>query len=251
MNFYFVDVVTRFRVALAVCSASVMAACTAPQTSAVADPEVFNWSESQLRTRFPKVQNIGVVQLSGRNLKARKSEVGDLEYLASGGAWLLKKVQPPILAQAPEIKVTPDAAILRGSQAMVKHDGRLITSESASTEITIDGVQVRVDGPHLIRDLSTGKITPMAGATVPVAVTPEEVEVKVDNKPISKTPEKPLVRSATKSLESVKVPVAPTASKVVPQKTNIRSASNSQPAVKSTPPVDRKELLNLMRAPTE
>lgn len=251
MNFYFVDVVTMFRVALAVCSASFIAACSAPQTSAVADPEVFNWNESQLRSRFPKVQNIGVVQLSGRNLKARKSEVGDLEYLASGGAWLLKKVQPPILAQAPEIKVTPDAAILRGSQAMVKHDGRLITSESASTEITIDGVQVKVDGPHLIRDLSTGKITPMAGATAPVAVPAEAVETKVVNKPISKAPEKPLVRSVTKPLDAVKVPVATTVSKTVPQKANKRQPSNSQPAVKSTPPVDRKELLNLMREPTE
>ncbi|MBB5038331.1 hypothetical protein [Prosthecobacter dejongeii] len=251
MNLYFVDVVTRFRFALAICSASLIAACSAPQKSAVADPEVFNWSESQLRSRFPKAQNIGVVQLSGRKLKSQTSDTGDVEYLASGGALLVKKVEPPILAQASEIKVTPDAAILRGNQAMVKHNGRLITSESASTEITIDGVQVKVEGPHFIRDLATGKITPMAGATAPIAAIPEAVKAKIVNKPISQAPAKPLVRSVTVPLDAVKVPVPTPVSKTVAQKTNKRPLTNSQPTAKPTPPVDRKELLNLMRAPTE
>lgn len=251
MNLYFVDVVTHFRFALAVCSASLMVACSAPQTSAVADPEVFNWSESQIRSCFPKAQNIGVVQLSGRKLKAQTSDAGDVVYLASGGALLVKKVEPPIYAQAPEIKVTPDAAVLRGSQALVKHDGRLITAQAASTEITIDGVQVKVEGPHLIRDLATGKITPMAGATVPVVIKPGIVDPAPVVKPISKAPEKPLVRPVTKSLDAVKAPVTANVPKAVPKKADRTPVSNSRPTVKSTPQVDRKELLNLMRAPIE
>ncbi|MES2736957.1 MAG: hypothetical protein V4672_11600 [Verrucomicrobiota bacterium] len=258
MNFSSVDVVALSRAVLAAAAASVVVACTAPQASSVPDAEVFQLSEAQMRARFPKVQNIGVVELSGAKIKSRPASSGaaDLEYLASGGAMLVKKVESPIFAQAPEILVTPEAAILRGSQAMVKHNGRLITSEGDSTKITIDGTQVKVDGPHIIRDLASGKTTLMGGATAPVAAPPQQTPaVATVTKPAPKPVEKPVVRPAPPAAVKPSVPAVAAVSKPVAAKPKPRPAPApkvvAKPAAKPAPQVDRKELLNLMRAPSE
>lgn len=260
MNFSSVDVVALSRAVLAAAAASVVVACTAPQASSGPDAGVFQLSEAQMRARFPKVQNIGVVELSGAKIKSRPASSGtaDLEYLASGGAMLVKKVESPILAQAPEILVTPEAAILQGSQAMVKHNGRLITSEGASTKITIDGTQVKVDGPHIIRDLASGKTTLMGGATAPTSEAPQEpvaATVAAVTKPEPQPVEKPVVRPAPPATIKPSAPAVATVSKPVAAKPKPRPAPApkvvAKPTAKPAPQVDRKELLNLMRAPTE
>jgi hypothetical protein len=259
MNFSSVDVVALSRAVLAAAAASVVVACTAPQASSGPDAEVFQLSETQMRARFPKVQNIGVVELSGAKIKSRPASSGtaDLEYLASGGAMLVKKLESPILAQAPEILVTPEAAILQGSQAMVKHNGRLITSEGDSTKITIDGTQVKVNGPHIIRDLASGKTTLMGGATASVVEPPQEsaVATAAVAKTAPQPVEKPVVRPAPPVAVKPSAPAVAAVSKPVTAKPKPRPAPApkvvAKPTAKPAPQVDRKELLNLMRAPTE
>ncbi|WP_133797332.1 hypothetical protein [Prosthecobacter fusiformis] len=291
MIFISADVVALSRAVLCAAVVASVVSCAGPQKVTEADAALFDLPLAERKARFPQVQNVGVVELSGARMKTRafKGAADEKEYLATGGALLVKKVDPPILAQAPEILVTPDAAILKGRQAMVKHEGRLITGGADSTEIVIDGTQVNIEGPHSIRNLTTGKTILIGAVQPPVEkpapqTPPAQPEVKIEPKPVVKAvaaaPEvksvsKPEAKSKSKP-QSKPVAVTPEKTKPAPAATPaptpvakppvVRSAPvvavskpvskpaatpPAKPVSKPAPQVDRKELLNLMREPSE
>jgi len=118
MNFHFVDAVALTRAGLSFATLSLMLSCSSPKSVERADESVFTLSAAERKDRFSQSQNIGVVELSGARVKARPYDGArdETEYLATGGALLVKKVEPPIQASAPEILVTPEAATAEGRQ---------------------------------------------------------------------------------------------------------------------------------------
>ena len=232
-------------------------------------------SERARRSHFPKVQNIGVVELSGSRIQARpfKKANDEQEYLATGGALLVKRLESPIYAQASEILVTPEAAEVLG-KSVVKKDGRLIIGESDETKIVIDGTQVKVEGPHSIREISSG-----VTKSVVSAPKPEVAPVKVKAEPAPK-----VVAAPKAAKPEVKKVVKATPPPVVPAAAPIKKAAEApvkkpaeapvvkapvakptpkpvaKPAVKPEPkpvakpepkPVDREKLRGLMREPSD
>lgn len=275
MNFIPADFVTLRRVIFGTAVLVMTVSCAGPKgASQASSPETFNLSEPELKQRFPQMKKIGVVELSGARIKTRPyGNSADQAYVATGGALLIKKVQSPIYAQAPEITVTPDAAILRGRQALVRQDDRLISGEGDETEITIDGTEVKIQGPHLIRNTKTGR-SQLIGR-VAVEPTPAPVEIAPVPAPVVPapvvpapviTPEPVVVKAAPKKAapKSVRKPApttaaapapqkpAPAAKPVAPKPASVvaKPAPAPKPAAKPAAP-DRKELLNLMRDPTE
>jgi len=228
MNFLFADIGALSRASLGL-ACLVLAACSTG--TQVADPEVFELTEGALRKRFPKMQKIGVVELSGARIKDRafSEDSGEREYLATGGALLIKRTESPILAQAPEILVTPEAAVLRGKQAMVKRNGQLIRGEDDETEFVIDGTQVKIQGPHSI-------LTPETGNRKSASVAEEP---RPESKRVSAKKEE---RSTKPAINQVVKPSA---------KPTLSPAIKPSPSIKPAPKIDRKELLNLMREPSE
>lgn len=273
MNFNPADFVTLRRVIFGAAVLVMTVSCAGPQGATQASsPETFDLSDSERKQRFPQVKNIGVVELSGARIKARPhGNSTDEEYVATGGALLIKKVQSPIYAQAPEIIVTPDVAILRGRQALVRQDDRLISGEGDETEITIDGTQVKIQGPHYIRNTKTGRSqligrvaqAPTLTPTAPVQAAPEPEIVQappVAPEPavIKVAPKKatPKAKAATVAAAPAPKKPSPVAQPAAPKPAPV--AVKSAPAPKSAPTPtpkpaapDRKELLNLMRDPTE
>ena len=268
MNFSFADFGVLSRTMLGL-TALAMAACTS--SPYVSDSKVFDASPSVKRARFPKVQKIGVVELSGARITSRayQGSADQLEYIASGGALLEKRMDSPIWAQAEEILVTPDAAILKGRQAMVKKAGQLYKAEAESTEFVIDGTQVKVEGPHSIQDLGSeetkmvGVAAPLPAPSVPEKPAKTEVKKAPPSKPIA---EKPTVKPApapvvatkpkeTKPGPQTKPEQKPTLSATPKPKPPAASAPKpttpTKPAAKPEPKVNRQELLNLMREPSE
>ncbi|MEN3942138.1 hypothetical protein WJU23_12650 [Prosthecobacter sp. SYSU 5D2] len=246
MNFHFVDAVALRRAGLSFVTMSLMLSCSSSKSVERADESVFTLSAAERKGRFSQSQNIGVVELSGARIKARPYDKAkdETEYLATGGAMLVKRVEPPILASASEILVTPEAAILSGRQAMVKDGNRLILAEGDETEFVIDGVEVKISGPHLIRDVKTGKVSLKSRApAASVAVAPAL--------PKKAAPGKSMAAAPAASLEAKKAPVPSPAA--VAQKPVAQSKPKPKPVTlpKSEPAVDRKELLNLMREPSE
>ena len=241
MNLSFANVVALSRALLSLSAVSLLLSCATPQTPAVATSDIFDLTEEQRLSRFPKVQKIGVVDLSGSQIKTRpfSGAKDEKEYLATGGALLVKHLKAPIEAYAPEILVTPEAAILRGLQASVRQSGRLITAESEETEFIIDGEQVKINGPHIIRNQGEAKISLVAGAAKKLETATPKVAPK----------------KTTVPAQVITRPQPSPTSEVVaaPKKSVVKQAAKpaTKPVVKSAAPVDRKELLNLMREPSE
>lgn len=273
MNRFSVEVVSVSRTVFGA-GLLLLASCASPAGKvSVAEPGVFDLSPAELRARYPQVQKIGVVELSGSRIKARAFPGGtnEVEYLASGGAMLVKQLQSPIQAHAPEILVTPEAAVLKGRQAIVRQDGRVITGEGDGTRITIDGAQVKIEGPHSIRNLATGKVSLMAGAqgaaaeeAAPDKPAEPEIEAAPKVKTLPKRVKKtealaPAVMSPKPRPSPAPVvavaptPKSPAPAKSAPPKAAVKPAAKPtpKPAVKPAPKADRKELLNLMREPSE
>ena len=279
MTFQFVDAVA-FSRAVFYSSLLSLAACSSPTLTMPEpgqEPEAFSMSERARRSHFPKVQNIGVVELSGSRIQARpfKKANDEQEYLATGGALLVKRLESPIYAQAPEILVTPDAAEVLG-KSVVKKDGRLIIGESDETKIVIDGTQVKVEGPHSIREISSG-----VTKSVVSAPKPEEAPVKVKAEPAPKVvaapkpSAKPEVKKVVKATPPPAVPAAapikkaaeapvkkPAAEAPVVKapvaKPEVKPVAKSavkpepKPVAKPEPkPVDREKLRGLMREPSD
>jgi hypothetical protein len=246
MNYHFADAMALSRAVLSFTTLSLVLSCSSPKNTAPPDATVFNLSEAERRSRFPQSQNIGVVELSGARVKARpySRAKDEKEFLATGGALLVKKVDPPILASAPEILVTPDAAILSGRQAMVRDGDRLLLAEGDETEFVIDGVAVKISGPYLTRNVKTGKTALIASAPA--------TKVASASKPAKKQPQvsKPVVTAPKPPLETPRPVPAPPVVKAKP-KPAARPAPVPVAAPVPAPTVDRKELLNLMREPTE
>lgn len=261
MNFLSVDIVAFSRAVLGVSALSLMIACTSSKNVEPTGPEVFSLSESHRKSRFPQVQNIGVVELAGARIKSRAYDgaADEKEYLATGGAMLLKRVESPIQAHAPEILVTPDAAILRGRQAMIKQGDRLITAGGDDTQFTIDGVEIKIQGPHIVRQMKTGKVSLLGGAEAP-AEAPKAVPAKpkpaVAARPPVKKPTIAMVSPApapkvAAAPPKVTAPAKPSAIPAPKPQVTPTAKPAAQPATAPAPEVNRKELLNLMREPTE
>lgn len=260
MNFLSVDIVVLSRAVLGVSALSLMMACSSKEVK-MTGPEVFSLSASQQKSRFPQVQNIGVVELSGARIKTRAFEgaADEKEYLATGGAMLLKRVESPIQAHAPEILVTPDAAILRGRQAMVKQGDRLITAGGDDTQFTIDGVDINIQGPHIIRNMTTGKVSFLGGAMAPVEapkVVPAKPQPVVAARPPVKKPAIAMTSPAPpKKVAAVPPKVTAPARPAPAPKPQVAPVVKPAPkpvaAPAPAPEVNRKELLNLMREPAE
>lgn len=283
MNFLFDDVVARSRAVTGVAVLSMMVSCAGPRKVALEGPEVFELSKSEQRARFPKVHNIGVVELSGARLTERPFEGGtDREYVASGvaGALLVKKVEPPILAYGAEITVTPDLAMVSG-KGVVKQGDRLFIGDSETSRILIDGVMVTAEGPHHVQTVAAWK-KDRAAATAAVqlaAVAPEIEDSKPVPTPESEAPaapratpkpkkeiaaakpkkESPRVFESTAPVVSApkKTPAAPVkktvpeARKKVTPPAMAKVAPKTTPAPVAKPAADRSQLLNLMREPKE
>ncbi|HEY1085019.1 MAG TPA: hypothetical protein VGE29_22340 [Prosthecobacter sp.] len=270
-------VVARSRAVVGALALSLWAvSCAAPKSGGAGDRAVFDLSETQRRSRFPKVQNIGVVELSAARIAVRPHGKAKDEqaYAASGGAYLVKKVDSPILATAPEILVTPDSAILKGPQARVLKNGQVYIAETVDSVITIDGTQVNVSGPHRIESLETWKKQPVLVAP-PAPPAPAPAVIQASAQPVAatasrtkKTPEvKAAATPAVVAEKEKNVPVKPApqpvktvaapvvkkapAKPVVASKPAQKPAPAPKPAARPVEKVDRKELLNLMRAPSD
>lgn len=281
MNFLFDDVVVRSRTVFSLVALSMMVSCAGPRKVMPEGPEVFELSQADQRARFPKIQNIGVVQLSGARLTERPFEGGaDREYVATGGAGalLVKKVDPPIQAYGPEITVTPDLAMVSG-KGVVKQGDRLFIGDSETSRIVIDGVMVTAEGPHRVQTVAAWKQEKAAAtATVQLAAVTPKIEVP---EPVpaseSESPAAPKVISKPKKVilankpkkESPPVSVSPAPVVSAPKKTPpapVKKTVTESPR-KVTPPAtakvapkpvpapapaaDRSQLLNLMREPKE
>lgn len=256
MNSLFENIVIHSRTAAGLLVMSVLASCTGPQT-ALEGPEVLDLPAAKQRSLFPKVQNIGVVELSGARLAEKPLKGGlDREFVASGGALLIKKVDKPIQAYGPEITVTPEMAMVSGKGVVRKGD-QLFIGESDTSRLFIDGTQVTAEGPYRQQSVDAWKkeqalkaeairlaaapapvIEPAPAVTAPVVepVAPEVTEVvQAPEKPKAK---KPLIKPATpavanpatKQIEPPRVDTPPAPAKPKPQ-TVAAPVKKSPPAV--------------------
>lgn len=265
MNFLSSDLRVLSRSVLGL-TALVMTACSSGPH--ISDPKVFDLSTSARRAHFPRVQNIGVLELSGSRITSRpfQGSLDQVEYVATGGAMIEKRLTPPIFAQGEEILVTPDAAIISGQQAMVKKGSQLLKAESSSSRFIIDGTQVKTEGPHSIQDLVNGKTTFIGTPPRPasIAAQPEFPQSPASKPAVSEAPKKPQPAAPNVATETAKpkpqaqpkpTPTPAAKPKVVqaPAKpvTSPATAPKTQPSPKPAPAADRQKLLNLMREPSE
>lgn len=265
------------RFGLAMVAASALMSCTSSSSRSASqglDPDVFALSDQARRSRFPQSQRIGVVELSGRRVQERafKGSADEKEYVATGGAFLVKRLDRPVYASGDQILVTPEAATIRGPRAMVQQaDGRIWVADTVDSQIIIDGTQIRAEGPHRIETAASLKASlaapapvaaPAAQAPAPVVAVKKEVEKTapvVQAPPPKPAPAKvavaaPKPQAQTTPVTPVKAAPAKPKSKPKPAATATasRAPAASKPAAAApAPKVDRKELLNLMRDPTE
>lgn len=259
-------------------AASALMSCTSSSSRSASqglDPDVFALSDQARRSRFPQSQRIGVVELSGRRVQERafKGSADEKEYLATGGAFLVKRLDRPVYASGDQILVTPEAATIRGPRAMVQQaDGRIWVADTVDSQIIIDGTQIRAVGPHRIETAASLKaslaapapapapvVAPAAQAPAPVVAVKKEVE-KTAPAPAPKPAPAKVAAAAPKPQAQAALPkpvnAAPAKPKSKPKPaataTAARAPAASKPAAAApAPKVDRKELLNLMRDPTE
>lgn len=254
MNFPFANIVPFSRVVMASSALVLTVSCAGPKNTAETDLSLFNLSDSQRAARFSQMQRIGVVELLGSRIKTRafEKDTTENEYVATGGAMLVKRISSPIMAQAPEIVVTPEAAYLQGRNAVVKQGGRMIKGEGDTTLIVIDGTNVRAEGPHSIRSLATGRTTQMSGVPGGGASRPVTA-AKKSSPPAAAPATKPVAPAATATVAVVKPKPTQVNRPAVsaPPVNNPAPTAPAKPAAAAAPAVDRKELLNLMREPTE
>lgn len=267
------------RFGLAMVAASALMSCTSSSSRSASqglDPDVFALSDQARRSRFPQSQRIGVVELSGRRVQERafKGSADEKEYLATGGAFLVKRLDRPVYASGDQILVTPEAATIRGPRAMVQQaDGRIWVADTVDSQIIIDGTQIRAEGPHRIETAASLKaslaapapapvVAPAAQAPAPVVAVKKEVEktAPVAPAPAPKPAPAKVAVAAPKLQAQAALPKSVNAAPAKPKSkpkpaataTAARAPSASKPAAAApAPKVDRKELLNLMRDPTE
>jgi hypothetical protein len=232
---------TFFRFAI-LAAATTLSSCSLITTTAPA-PADFKLSDEALRLKYPAMRKTGAVSLYAQKIQTTRDEWGRESHLATGGSLLVKTTHPPIMAQAAVISITPDYSEARGKATVQKAD-RLYIGEDEATTIRIDGTEITLDGPVIIREVASEDDPPKK----------PEAKKTVEDAPKKETPaatppppkhetakEKPKTASKPKAESS-----APPTMTTPPQPTTPPAAKP-----KAAPPVDRKRLLNLMREPTE
>lgn len=247
---------TFFRLGL-LAAATSLASCNIVTTAP--EPPDFKLTPKALSQKFRATRKTGSVSLYANEIQTTKDEWGRETHKASGGALMVKETNPPILAQAESISITPEFSEALG-QATVKKNDRLFIGQDDSTKIRIDGSEIILQGPVAIREVAkedeapkttedekTEAAAPAPEKEAPKASTPPEpVQEKAKPKPVSKP--KDTSRPPAKK---------PTPAKTTPPaKTSPPPAKPSSPPPaaakpKAVPPVDRARLLNLMREPTD
>jgi len=251
---------TFFRLGI-LAAATLLSSCSLITTTAPA-PADFKLSDEALRQKYPVMRKTGAVSLYGQKIETTRDEWGRESHLATGGSLLVKATHPPILAQAPVISITPEYSEARGKATVQKAD-RLYIAEDEATTIRINGTEIMLDGPVIIREVASEEEPPKkpeakkteedsAKKETPEATKPAPKPEPAKEKPKTVTEDKP--KTATK----LKDESAPPAKTTPPQEAK---ASSPAPKAKSTPApkpkpkqepaVDRKRLLNLMREPTD
>ncbi len=225
---------TFFRLAI-LTAATTLSSCSLITTTAPA-PADFKLSEEALRQKYPVIRKTGAVSLYAHKIETTRDEWGRESHLATGGSLLVKATHPPIMAQASVISITPDYAEARGKATVQKAD-RLYIAEDEATKIRIDGTEITLDGPVIIREVAAEEEPPKK----PEAKKTEEDAPKKETPEATKPAPKP---EAAK--EKPKTVTKPKAESAPPAKTTPPAAKP-----KAATPVDRKRLLNLMREPAE
>jgi hypothetical protein len=212
------------------------------------DPDEFSMSAAQIRRIFPASRSLGTATLHGRTIHSSQDKKGRPYHLAVGGALLVKKSAPRIIAKAPSILLTADHAQLRG-RSVVKKQGRFYLGDSDRSTLIIDDVNISTKGPSSERLLASAAPRPAPPQTKS-APTPAAVQDKpAKPKPGATKP------AATPIAQATQQPPAPTPkpqsavpiAKPSPAKTQ---PSPPKPAAAPTP-VDRAKLLKMMREPGE
>ena len=256
---------TFFRLGI-LAAATTLSSCNIVTTAP--EPPDFKLSNEALRQKYHAMRKTGAVSLYAQKIETTRDEWGRESHLATGGSLLVKATHPPIMAQASVISITPDYSEARG-KATVKKADRLFIGEDEATTIRIDGTEITLDGPVIIREVATEDDPPQKPEAkkteadapkkeTPAATPPPPQPEPAKEKPKTATEEKP--KTAIKP-KAESAPPAKTTPPAKPTPPPVAKASSPPQTAKSTPApvakpkpesaVDRKRLLNLMREPTE
>ena len=250
---------TLFRLGL-LAAATSLSSClvtTAPE------PPDFKLSAEALNHKFRAMRKTGAVRLYANEIQTTKDEWGRETHKASGGALLVKETNPPIMAEAESISITPEYSEALG-KATVKRNDRLFIGQDDSTKIRIDGGEIILKGPVVIREVAKedeAPKTPEKDKTEAAAPAPEK-EAPEASPPPEPVQEKAKPKTVSKPKDAGPPPVkkttpaktTPPAKKPTPAKTIPPAKKPAPPAAampKAVPAVDRARLLNLMREPTD
>jgi len=222
---------TLFRIGLLAAVTSLNSCSSIHIVTTAPEPEEFKLSAEALTQKYHAMRKTEDGRLYAQEIQTTRDEAGQKTFLASGGAVLVKETEPPVLALAPSISITPEYAEARG-KATVKRSDRLWIGKDDSTKIRIEGTEISLEGPVIIR----------AAADDP----PEKPETeKAEEAAPAKEKNK---EDAPKAAPS---PPAPEPAKEKPAAAAKPSSPPPAPKPKAAPAVDRARVLNLMREPTE
>ena len=222
---------TFFRLSL-LAAATTLSSCNIVTTAPA--PSDFKLSEGALSLKYRTKVKMGDLRLYAKKIESSRDESGHETHLGTGGALLVQDSEPPIQAQASSILITSEYSEARG-KAVVKRNDRLFIGEEDSANIRIEGTEITLEGPVIIREVAKEDEQPETAETKKsdeVAPSPKKKEPKA-------TPPSPRPEPAKEKPKAVSTPPAKTSS----------PAPAAQP--KNEAPVDRKRLLNLLREPTD
>ncbi|GEP43298.1 hypothetical protein [Brevifollis gellanilyticus] len=212
------------------------------------EPIEFSYDAAKLKSEYKTSRQFGIATLHASSIRTDRDAQGNPTYLATGGALLVKDSVPAIIATAPEIFLNANEAELRGI-SVVKKGGLLYQATTETSKIFIDGVFLRFEGHHLVRqaggparsseESSFVRVTPPPSAA-PVP-TGQPSAFTVAPLPQSRPQEAPKPRSAQPKRTTPK----PAASKPKPAAPKPAATAAPKPAA----PVDRAKVLQLMREP--
>ena len=209
-------------------------------------PPDFKLSAEKLSHKYRAQLKAGDIRLYAQKIDSTRDESGHESHLATGGALLVKDSEPPILAEAPSISITSEYSEARG-KSTVKRNDRLYIGQDDATTIRIDGTEITLNGPVIIREVAAEDGSAKTSETEKSQAEAPTKEATKATQPVDQPePAKAKLKAAAK----------PKAESTLPAKTTPPPAakiSSSPPAAKpkETPPVDRQRLLKLMREPTD
>ncbi|MDI1311545.1 hypothetical protein [Prosthecobacter sp.] len=140
---------TFFRLGLLAAAIS-LSSCS---VSTAPEPAEFQLSAEALSKQYRATRKTGSVRLYAQKIETTRDQWGRETHHATGGALLVKDINPPIYAQASEISITPEFSEVSGRSTVKKND-RLYLGEDESTKIRIDGSAIQPEGPHAVRGIA-------------------------------------------------------------------------------------------------